>query len=121
MPWQKSQRPDRQSSGSVKHVVVNYLTVEHEGIYRERTSHAAAQYYVVVLEGPDGADPVATVPASGAQELQMLRAERERVMLRAEVARCHAVGGPSGLMSTLIDRGDSPARKSGGNRFNPLQ
>ena len=67
------------------------------------------------------------VAASSTEEVNMLRAnvdslERERAMLRAEVARCRANADPSALMSTLIDQGDILARESGSsNRFNPLR
>ena len=47
----------------------------------------------------------------------MLRSERERATLRAEVARCRATADPSALMSTLIDQGDTLARENGSNRF----
>ena len=60
-------------------------------------------------------DPAATLPASGAEEVEMLRTSvenlhRERAALRAELARQRA-GDPSALMSTLIDQGDSLARE----------
>ena len=67
------------------------------------------------------------VAASSTEEVNMLRAnvdslERERAMLRAEVARCRANADPSALMSTLIDQGDILARESGSsNRLNPLR
>ena len=69
---------------------------------------------------PPVRDPAATLPASGAEEVKMLRTSvenlhRERAALRAEVARQRA-GDPSALMSTLIDQGDSLARE----RYNPL-
>ena len=49
------------------------------------------------------------VATSSTEEVNMLRAnvdslERERAMLRAEVARCRANADPSALMSTLIDQ-----------------
>ena len=43
-----------QSSESLKHVVVNYPTVEQEHLARTN-GHAVAQYYVVVLEVPEEA------------------------------------------------------------------
>ena len=60
---------------------------------------------------------------SNAEEVNMLRAnvdslECERAMFRAEVGRCRGNADPSALMSTLNDRGDTPARESGLNRFN---
>ena len=69
---------------------------------------------------PPVGDPAATLPASGAEEVNMLRTSvenlhRERAALRAELARQRA-GNPSALMSTLIDQGDSLARE----RYNPL-
>ena len=72
-------------------------------------------------------DPVPTLPANDAEEVNRLRShveelQRERAMLRAEVARQRAaVGDPSALMSTWIDHAESFAREgSSGNRFNPL-
>ena len=69
---------------------------------------------------PPLGDPAATLPASGAEEVNMLRTsvenlQRERAALRAELTRQRA-GDPSALMSTLIDQGDSLARE----RYNPL-
>ena len=58
------------------------------------------------------------VAAPSADEVNVLRAS---AMLRAEVARCRANADPSTLMSTLIDQGDTLARESGPNRFNPLR
>ena len=69
--------------------------------------------------------PSATIPASGAEEINQLRTtveelQRERAMLRSEVAR-QRNGDQSALLSTLIDHGESVARNSVvGNRFNPL-
>ena len=70
------------------------------------------------------AQPSATAPVSGAEEINQLRAtveelQRERAMLRSEVVR-HRSGDQSVLLSTFIDQGESVARNGSGNRFNPL-
>ena len=70
------------------------------------------------------AQPSATAPVSGAEEINQLRAtveelQRERAMLRSEVVG-HRSGDQSVLLSTLMDQGESVPRNGSGNRFNPL-
>ena len=73
-----------------------------DGLIRERDALRSAV--------PPLGDPAAMLPASGAEEVNMLRTS-----VRAELTRQRA-GDPSALMSTLIDQGDSLARE----RYNPL-
>ena len=60
-----------------------------------------------------GVDPAATVPANGADLQSTLdNLQREREMLRSEVARQRAVADQSTVMATLMGHGESMTRES---------
>ena len=120
-------RSSRASVGAVAHRDSNgerspWREVELQGKIDELIRERDALRAGATLQG----DPSATVPASGAEELNLLRStvdslQRERELLRAEVARQRAVVDQSTVMATLIVHGELLARESvTGNRFNPL-